>query len=56
MTATYGSSRNRAKYASEMAVEPLEATTIVVRSLIHPLHSPYRNSERARRCLSDPVG
>jgi hypothetical protein len=31
---------NRAKYASETAVEPLEASTIVVRSVIQPLHRP----------------
>jgi hypothetical protein len=40
MTATNGSPRNRAKYASETAVEPLEASTTVVRSLIQPLHKP----------------
>jgi hypothetical protein len=38
MTATKGSSRNRAKYASDTAVEPLEASTIVVSSVIQPLH------------------
>ena len=27
----------------------------VVSSLIHPLHSPYRNSDRANRCLRLPV-
>ena len=56
MTATNGRPRKRAKYASETAVEPLEASTIVVRSVIQPLHRPYRNSERASRCFSDPVG
>ena len=40
MTATNGKPRNRAKYASETAVEPLEASTIVVRSVIQPLHKP----------------
>ena len=40
MTATNGRPRYRAKYASETAVEPLEASTIVVRSVIHPLQRP----------------
>jgi hypothetical protein len=40
MTATNGRPRNRAKYASETAVEPLEASTSVVRWVIHPLHKP----------------
>ena len=40
MTATNGRPRNRAKYASETAVEPLEASTSVVRSVIQPLHRP----------------
>ena len=40
MTATNGSPSNRAKYASDTAVEPLEASTSVVRSVIQPLHSP----------------
>ena len=40
MTATNGRPRKRAKYASETAVEPLEASTIVVRSVIQPLHRP----------------
>ncbi len=47
MTAMNGRPRKRAKYASETAVEPLEASTMVVPSTIHPLHRPYRNSERA---------
>ena len=29
---------------------------IVVPSRIQPLHSPYRNSDRASRCLRLPVG
>ncbi len=29
---------------------------MVVPSAIQPLQSPYRNSERASRCFSDPVG
>ena len=40
MTATKGRPRKRAKYASETAVEPLEASTIVVPSVIQPLHRP----------------
>jgi hypothetical protein len=40
MTATNGRPRNRAKYASETAVEPLEASTIVIPSAIQPLHRP----------------
>src|SRR5262249_55405080 len=40
ITATYGRPRTRAKYASETAVEPLEASTIVVPSSIQPLHRP----------------
>ena len=40
MTATNGRPRKRAKYASEIAVEPLDASTIVVRSVIQPLHRP----------------
>jgi len=40
MTATKGRPRNRAKYASETAVEPLEASTTGVRSAIQPLHRP----------------
>ena len=56
MTATNGRPRNRAKYASETAVEPVDASTIVVPAVIQPLHRPYRKSERASRCLSDPVG
>ena len=40
MTATNGRPRNRAKYASETAVEPLEASTTVVPSVIQPLHRP----------------
>src|SRR5690606_33626390 len=46
----------RAKYASETAVEPLEASTSVVPSWMRPLTRPYSSSERARRCLSEPVG
>jgi hypothetical protein len=39
-TATNGRPRSRAKYDSETAVEPLEASTIVVCSVIQPLHRP----------------
>lgn len=56
MTAMNGSPSIRAKYASETAVEPEDASTIVVCGPIQPLHRPYRKSERASRCLSDPVG
>jgi hypothetical protein len=40
MTAMNGTPRRWAKYASETAVEPLEASTTVVPSWIQPLHSP----------------
>ena len=40
MTATNGRPRKRAKYASETAVEPVDASTMVVPSTIQPLHSP----------------
>ncbi|MCY1185106.1 hypothetical protein D9M73_258570 [compost metagenome] len=46
----------RAKYASEIAVEPLEASMTGAPGLSQPLHSAYRNSDRARRCLRLPVG
>jgi hypothetical protein len=56
ITATNGRPSRRAKYASLIAVEPLLASMIVVPSQIQPLTSAYRNSERASRCLSEPVG
>jgi hypothetical protein len=56
MTATNGNPSRRAKYASDTAVEPLEASTMVVSGPIHPLQRPYKNNDRARRCLSEPVG
>jgi hypothetical protein len=40
MTAMNGSARKRAKYASETAVDPLEASMMVVPSRIQPLHRP----------------
>ena len=40
MTATNGRPRKRAKYASDTAVEPLDASTTVVCSVIQPLHRP----------------
>ncbi len=40
ITATNCRPKNRAKYASETAVEPLDASTIVVVSVIQPLHRP----------------
>ena len=39
MTATNGSPSSRAKYASEMAVEPLDASMTVLFSWSQPLHS-----------------
>ncbi|MBA2893971.1 hypothetical protein HNR30_005332 [Nonomuraea soli] len=56
MTAMNGRPISRAKYASLTAVDPLEASTIVVFGPIQPLARPYRKSDRARRCLSEPVG
>ena len=56
ITATKGRPSNRAKYASLTAVEPLDASTMVEPSRTQPLHSAYRNSERANRCLRLPVG
>jgi hypothetical protein len=40
MTATNGRPSSRAKYASETAVEPDEASTTVVSGVIQPLHRP----------------
>src|SRR6185437_6850674 len=56
ITATNGNPSIRAKYASLIAVEPDDASITVVPSPIFPLHKAYRNSERASRCLSEPVG
>ena len=56
ITAMNGRPRKRAKYASDTAVDPLDASTMVVSSRIQPLQRPYRKSERASRCLSEPVG
>jgi len=56
ITAMNGTPTSRAKYASDTAVDPLDASTTVVSGPIHPLHSAYKNSDRASRCLSDPVG
>src|SRR5262249_56395704 len=55
ITAMNGSPRSAAKYASETAVDPEDASITVVPSPIHPLHSAYRNSDRASRCLRLPV-
>jgi hypothetical protein len=55
ITATNGRPSRAAKYASDTAVEPDEASTTVVPSSIHPLHSAYRNKDRASRCLRLPV-
>ena len=56
ITAMNGTPVSRAKYASETAVEPLDASITGRPGRIQPLHSPYRNSERARRCFKLPVG
>ena len=40
ITATNGSPSSRAKYASETAVEPDDASVSVVPSRIQPLHRP----------------
>lgn len=56
MTAMKGTPISFAKYASETAVEPLDASITGRPGLIQPLQSPYRKSERARRCLRLPVG
>src|SRR3954470_18226573 len=55
ITAMNGSPSMRAKYASLTAVEPEDASTTVVVGPIQPLHSAYRKSDLARRCLSEPV-
>jgi hypothetical protein len=55
-TATNGSPSSRAKYASLIAVEPLDASTTVLWGPMSPLQMAYRNSDRARRCLRLPVG
>jgi hypothetical protein len=56
MTATNGSLSMRANHASLTAVDPLDASTTVVPSVIWPEQSPYRNSDRASRCFRLPVG
>ncbi|GAA4909245.1 hypothetical protein GCM10023223_29000 [Stackebrandtia albiflava] len=56
MTAVKGRPSRDAKYASETAVEPLDASTTGVPSVIHPLHNAYRNSDLASRCFRLPVG
>jgi hypothetical protein len=45
----------RAKYASDTAVDPLEASTIGLPGRIQPFAKAYRNSDLASRCFSDPV-
>ena len=55
ITAMNGTPISAAKYASDTAVEPDDASMTVVVSPIHPLHNAYRNSERANRCLRLPV-
>ncbi|CAM5451478.1 hypothetical protein SBADM41S_06346 [Streptomyces badius] len=56
ITAMNGTPMSLAKYASDTAVEPLDASMTGLPGLIQPLQSPYRKSERARRCLRLPVG
>ena len=55
ITAMNGSPSSAAKYASDTAVDPDDASMTVVFSSIQPLHSAYRNSDRASRCLRLPV-
>jgi hypothetical protein len=56
MTAMNGRFSIRAKYASDTAVDPDDASMTGVPSQIQPLHRAYRNKLRASRCLSEPVG
>src|SRR3954447_12156561 len=56
ITATKGKPSSRAKYASDTAVDPDDAPVTVVPPCTQPLHNAYRNSERASRCFSEPVG
>lgn len=55
ITAMNGKPSSAAKYASDTAVEPDDASMTVVFSSIQPLHSAYRNNDRANRCLRLPV-
>ena len=55
ITAMNGKPSSAAKYASDTAVDPDDASMTVVFSSIQPLHSAYRNSDRASRCLRLPV-
>ncbi|GAA2917885.1 hypothetical protein GCM10020221_12580 [Streptomyces thioluteus] len=48
MTAMNGTPTRWAKYASEIAVEPLDASITGASGRIQPLHRACRNSERAR--------
>src|SRR5690606_6357562 len=50
ITATNGGPSRLAKYASDTAVEPLEASTTMLPECSQPLASAYRNSDRASRC------
>ena len=43
-------------FPERLSYQALDASTIAVSSHIQPLHSPYRNSDRASRCLRLPVG
>ena len=55
ITAMNGRPSSAAKYASETAVDPDDASMTVVFSPIQPLHNAYRNSDRASRCFRLPV-
>lgn len=56
MTEMKGTPMSFAKYASETAVEPLEASMTGAPGRTQPLQRPYRKRERASRCLRLPVG
>jgi hypothetical protein len=56
MTAMKGRPSRCAKYASETAVEPLDASMTVLPSRSQPFASEYKNSDRASRCFRLPVG
>ena len=56
ITAVNGSPSNRAKYASDTAVDPDDASTTGVPSVIQPLQMANRNSDRASLCFRLPVG
>src|SRR5690606_13231634 len=55
-TAMNGSPSMRAKYASETAVEPEEASMTGVFLVTQPLQIACRNRDLANRCFKEPVG